>query len=176
MVWAQRAELTGAPAPAATAAGQVLPGLVIDVDACIVVCHSAKEQAAATFKSTFGYHPILAFLDNSGEFLAGLLRPGNAGANTAADHISVLDAALAQIPDAYRHGVPVLVRADGAGCSKAFLAHVRGRRAQGVRTEFTVGWAVTDREREAISRLPAGAWTDAIDADGRPARAPPLPS
>ena len=98
MVWAQRAELTGAPAPAATAAGQVLPGLVIDVDACIVVCPSAKEQAAATFKSTFGYHPILAFLDNSGEFLAGLLRPGNAGANTAADHISVLDAALAQIP------------------------------------------------------------------------------
>lgn len=139
-----------------------------------MVCHSAKEQAAATFKSTFGYHPILAFLDNSGEFLAGLLRPGNAGANTAADHISVLDAALAQIPDAYRHGVPVLVRADGAGCSKAFLAHVRGRRAQGVRTEFTVGWAVTDREREAISRLPAGAWTDAIDADGRPRESGPV--
>lgn len=74
----------------------------------------------------------------------------------------------------HRHGVPVLVRADGAGCSKAFLAHVRGRRAQGVRTEFTVGWAVTDREREAISRLPAGAWADAIDADGRPRESAPV--
>jgi len=86
---------------------------VLDVDASIVVCHSEKEQAAATFKSTFGYHPILAFLDNSGEFLAGLLRPGNAGANTAVDHIAVLDAALAQIPDVHRHGVPLLIRAGG---------------------------------------------------------------
>jgi hypothetical protein len=104
VVWAQRAEVTAAAVPAATAAGADLPGLVIDLDASIVECHSEKESAAATFKSTFGYHPILAFLDNSGEFLAGLLRPGNAGANTAADHITVLDAALTQIPDAHRHG------------------------------------------------------------------------
>jgi Transposase DDE domain group 1 len=167
VVWAQRAEVTGAPVPAATAAGVELPGLVVDVDASIVECHSEKESAAATFKSTFGYHPILAFLDNSGEFLAGLLRPGNAGANTAADHITVLDAALVQIPDAQRHGVPVLIRADGAGCSKAFLAHVRGLREHAVLTEFTVGWAVTDRERAAIARLPTRAWTPAIDAKGR---------
>jgi hypothetical protein len=145
----------------------VLAGLVVDVDASIVVCHSEKESAAATFKSTFGYHPILAFLDNSGEFLAGLLRPGNAGANTAADHITVLDQALAQIPDAHRHGAAVLVRADGAGCSKAFLAHVRGLRAQGVGIGFSVGWAVTERERTAIAALPERVWTDAIDADGR---------
>lgn len=167
VTWAQRAEVCGAPVPAATAAGVELPGLVIDVDASIVECHSEKESAAATFKSSFGYHPILAFLDNSGEFLAGILRPGNAGANTAADHITVLDAALAQIPDAHRHGTPVLIRADGAGCSKAFLAHVRGLREQAVATEFTVGWAVTDRERDAIARLPAAAWTDAVDAAGR---------
>ena len=166
-VWAQRAEVCGAPVPAAGAAGQALPGLVIDLDASIVVCHSEKESAAATFKHTFGYHPLLAFLDNSGEFLAGLLRPGNAGANTAADHITVLDAALAQIPDEHRHGCPVLVRADGAGCSKAFLTHIRGLREQAVASEFTVGWAVTDRERTAISRLPARAWTDAVDAEGR---------
>jgi hypothetical protein len=113
-----------------------------------------KESAAATFKSTYGYHPIMAFCDNSGEFLAGLLRPGNAGANTAADHIAVLDQALAQIPDAHRHGVPILVRADGAGCSKAFLAHIRGLREQAVATEFSVGWAVTEREREATDKLP----------------------
>jgi hypothetical protein len=144
VLWAQRAEVTGRPVPAATAAQVELPGLVIDVDATIVVAHSEKESAAPTFKHTFGYHPLLAFLDNSGEFLAGLLRPGNAGANTAADHIAVLDAALAQIPDTHRHGVPVLVRADGAGCSKAFLAHIRGLREHAVMTEFSVGWAVTD--------------------------------
>jgi Transposase DDE domain group 1 len=167
VVWAQRAEVTGRPVPAASAAGVELPGLVIDVDASIVVCHSEKEQAAATFKSTFGYHPILAFCDNSGEFLAGLLRPGNAGANTAADHITVLDQALDQIPDAHRHGVPILLRADGAGCTKAFLAHIRSLRGQAVLTEFSVGWAVTERERKAIDRLPARAWTPALDADGR---------
>ena len=167
MVWAQRAEVTGRPVPAATAAGVELPGLVIDIDATIVVTHSEKESAAATFKHTFGYHPILAFCDNSGEFLAGLLRPGNAGANTATDHITVLDAALEQVPDAHRHGVRLLVRADGAGCSKAFLAHVRSLREQATVAEFSVGWTVTERERKAIDRLPARAWTPAIDADGR---------
>jgi hypothetical protein len=79
-----------------------------------VECHSEKEQAAPTFKHGFGYHPLLAFCDNTGEFLAARLRSGNAGSNTAADHIAVLDAALAQVPDAYRHGHPILVRADGA--------------------------------------------------------------
>jgi hypothetical protein len=167
VVWAQRAEVTGAAVPAARAAGVALPGLVVDVDASIVVCHSEKESAAATFKHTFGYHPILAFLDNSGEFLAGLLRPGNAGANTAADHIAVLDQALPQIPDVHRHGVPMLVRADGAGCSKAFLTHIRGLREQGVMTEFSVGWAVTERERIAITALPARGWTAAVDAEGQ---------
>jgi hypothetical protein len=167
IAWAQRAEVTGAAVPAATAAGVALPGLVLDVDASIVICHSEKESAAATFKHTFGYHPILVFCDNSGEFLAGLLRPGNAGANTAADHITVLDQALAQFPDAHRHGVPMLVRADGAGCTKAFLAHIRGLRQQHVLTEFSVGWAVTDRERAAIRQLPERAWTAAVDADGR---------
>jgi hypothetical protein len=80
--------------------------LVIDLDASIVICHSDKEQAAPTFKHTFGYHPMLAFCDNTGEFLAAELRCGNAGSNTAADHITVFDAALAQIPDAHRHGRP----------------------------------------------------------------------
>jgi hypothetical protein len=100
----------------------VVPGLVIDLDASLVTCHSEKEQAAATFKHGFGYHPLLAWLDNTDEALAAMLRPGNAGSNTAADHIAVLDAALAQIPDSYRHGHPILIRADGAGCTKAFLA------------------------------------------------------
>jgi hypothetical protein len=101
--WLARAEL-GRAGPAVTAGGRAWPGLVLDVDATLVTCHSEKEQAAPTCKGGFGYHPLLVFCDNTGEALAGVLRPGNAGANTAADHITVTDAALAQIPDSHRHG------------------------------------------------------------------------
>jgi hypothetical protein len=166
LAWAQRAELSGEPFPPARAAGRVLPGLVIDLDASIVVCHSEKEQAAPTFKKTFGYHPMLAFCDNTGEFLAAQLGKGNAGSNTAADHIAVLDAALAQIPDQHRHGTPILVRADAAGCTREFLNHLRDLRDAVVSCEFSVGWAITGRERAAISTIPARVWADAVDADG----------
>ena len=166
VVWAQRAELTGQPFPPATAAGRELRGLVIDLDASIVVCHSEKEQAAPTFKKSFGFHPMLAFCDNTGEFLAATLRRGNAGSNTAADHITVLDAALAQVPDQHRHGSPILVRADTAGCTREFLDHVRSRRDEAVSCEFSVGWAITAKERAAISAIPAWLWADAVDVDG----------
>ena len=166
VVWAQRAELTGEPFPPARAAGRALPGLVIDLDASIVVCHSEKEHAAPTFKKTFGYHPMLAFCDNTGEFLAAALRRGNAGSNTAADHITVLDAALAQIPDQHRYGTPILVRADTAGCTREFLAHLRSLRDTAVTCEFSVGWAIRDKERTAISAIAKPVWADAIDADG----------
>ena len=94
--------------------------------------------------------------------------PSNAGSNTAADLITVLDQALAEIPDEYRHGYPILARSDGAGASKALLAHVRARHGTGVDIEFTVGWAVTEREHTAIATLPAKAWTPAIDVAGDP--------
>jgi hypothetical protein len=71
-----------------------------------------------------------------------------------------------QIPDAYRHGTPLLVRADTAGCTKAFLAHTRQLRTRGMATEFSVGWAITDRERAAIADIPTQAWTAAIDTAG----------
>ena len=123
--WLARAELRRDLA-AAVAGGRVLPGLIIDLDASLVTCHSEKESAAATFKGGFGYHPLLAFLDNTGEALAGLLRPGNAGSNTAADHITVTDLALAQVPDAERYGQPILVRADGAGATRDWLTYLAG--------------------------------------------------
>jgi hypothetical protein len=110
---------------------------------------------------------MLAYLDNTGEALAGLLRAGNAGANTAADHVAVLDAALLQIPDEHRHGTPILIRTDTAGCSKAFLAHIRGLREQHIAAEFSVGWAISDRERAAIAAVPEHIWASAIDTDGR---------
>jgi Transposase DDE domain group 1 len=164
-VWAQRAEATGQAFPPARAAGRELPGLVIDLDATIVIAHSEKQSAAPTFKGSFGFHPMAAWLDNSGEFLAAMLRPGNAGANTAADHIAVLDAALAQIPDEHRHGAPILVRADTAGASKAFLAHLDALRGQGTQVEFSVGWR-TDRLHDVLARVPKRAWVEAIDSDG----------
>jgi hypothetical protein len=166
-VWLARAEL-GRSLPAATAGGRVLVGLVVDLDATLVACHSEKEAAGATFKGGFGYHPLLAFLDNTGEALAGLLRPGSAGSNTAADHITVTDAALAQIPEVDRYGQPILIRADGAGATKEWLVHLRGLRAQGLQVEFSVGFTMTKAVQAAIDALPSTAWTPAIEADGSP--------
>jgi len=164
IAWAQRSE-TRTAFPQASAAGRVIPGLVVDIDATIVICHSEKEDATPTWKKTFGYHPILAFLDNTNEALAGILRPGRAGSNTAADHIAVLDQALTQIPDAHRHGAPLLVRTDTAGCTKAFLTHIRALRETGVDARFTVGAPIDAEVRDAVSALPAQAWLPAIDAD-----------
>jgi hypothetical protein len=81
-------------------------------------------------------------------------------------HITVLDAALAQIPDQHRHGTPILVRADTAGCTREFLAHLRSLRDTAVSCEFSVGWAITAKERAAISAIPAWLWADAVDVDG----------
>jgi hypothetical protein len=164
--WALRAQ-AGRPLPASTAGGTPCDGLVLDVDATLV-CHSEKEQAAATFKGSFGYHPLLVWLDNTNEALAGMLRAGNAGANTAADHITVIDQALAQIPHAHRHASPILVRADGAGCSRAFLAHLRGLRDQrGLDVRFSVGFTMTEQVQDAILALPEQAWTPAVEPDGQ---------
>jgi hypothetical protein len=163
VAWAQTYETRGG-LPAVTVAGQPVAGLVLDLDATIVICHSEKESATRTWKKTFGYHPLLCFLDNTREALSGLLREGRAGSNTTADHVTVLDAALAQIPDAHRHGNPVLIRSDSAGCTQGFLAHVRSQRAQGINTCFSVGVAITEPVREAIRA--ATGWVPAIDTDG----------
>ncbi len=112
-------------------------------------------------------HPLLVFLDNTGEALAGILRPGNAGANTATDHIEVTDLALAQIPDDMRHGTPILFRTDGAGCSRAWLAHLRSLREEcGLDVRFSVGFTMAAAVQEVILALPPVAWTPAIEADG----------
>ena len=146
-----------------------MPGLVVDLDASLVTCHSEKEQTAATFKHGLGYHPMLAWLDNTDEALAGMLRPGNAGSNNAADHIQVTDEALGQIPDEHRHGTPILVRSDSAGGTREWLAHLRGLRdQQGLQVSFSVGFRVTNQVKDAIGRLPESAWTVAVDAAGEP--------
>jgi hypothetical protein len=145
-------------------AGHVIAGLVLDVDATIVICHSDKEFASKTWKRTYGYHPLLVFLDATGEALSGLLRTGRAGSNTTADHIAVLDRALAQIPDAHRHGSDILIRSDSAGATKGFLTHIRGLREHGVRSLFSIGAAITEPIRAAITACVG--WQPALDTDG----------
>jgi hypothetical protein len=110
-------------------AGPAAPGtggglILLDVDATVVTSCSEKEQAAPTWKKTFGFHPLTVFADHgpegSGEPLAIMLRPGNAGSNTAADHIQAVKLALAQLPQGLRRRV--LIRADSSGGTHEFLA------------------------------------------------------
>lgn len=160
-VWAQLPAL-----PASKVADTDLGDtVVLDVDATLVTSHSEKESAAPTFKRGFGFHPLAVWCDNTTEMLSVTLRPGNAGANTAADHIDVLARAIAQIPG--KHRARMLVRADGAGATHDLLdwlttqGHVRGRDLQ-----YSVGFSVTGRIRDAIALVPKTVWTPAIDAGG----------
>ena len=137
------------------------PGFyVIDLDATLITSHSDKAGASPTYKRGFGFHPLLAFLDGTGEALAGILRPGNAGSNTAADHVTVLTMALAQLP-VDPTVVEVIARADSAGLTHGFIdacvnANVR----------FSVGHDLTEPVRSACLAIPPGAWEPAITADG----------
>jgi hypothetical protein len=137
--------------------------LVVDADATLVLAHSdAKQGAAGTYKHSFGFHPLLAYLDRGaapGEPLAGLLRPGNAPAGGADDLIELVDLALAQLPTTDRS---VLVRSDSAGASTRLAWHLRD---QGV--GFSVGMPIDAHVRQAILAQAEPAWTPAIDADGQ---------
>ena len=139
------------------------PGRVIlDIDATLVTSHSDKERAAGTYKGGYGFHPLLCFAATTGEALSGILRPGNAGSNTAADHIEVLDAALAQLPAGFAR-CGTLVRCDSASATHAFLSAVVDRGLL-----FSVGCDLSGRVREAILALPESAWVPALDAAGVP--------
>ena len=161
-VWAQ---LPGG-VPASQVAGTDLDDvIVLDTDATIVVAHSEKENAAPTFKRTFGFHPLGVWCDNTSEFLAAKLRAGNAGSNTAADHIEVLTDATAQIPAAHRK--KLLIRSDGAGASHKLLDWLTAQnQVRGRSVEYSVGFPITEALREAIDLVPKMIWTSALDADG----------
>jgi hypothetical protein len=134
--------------------------LTLDIDATILIAHSEKEQAAGTWKRTFGYHPLECYLDETGEPLAAILRPGNAGSNTAEDHIRVLELALAQLPqqDLDR---PMLVRTDTGGCSHEFITACREADIR-----YSVGYELDDRVREAALKIDDSQWIEAIEPDG----------
>ncbi len=148
-------------------AGKLLTGwVVIDLDATLITAHSVKQGAAATFKKGYGFHPLGAWCANTVESLAMLLRPGNAGSNTVADHIRVLGEALVQVPLRYRH--KILIRIDGAGATYELLEHLQQMNTAWRTVRFTVGWTITDTDDDAISRLPESAWTDSPHQDGTP--------
>jgi Transposase DDE domain group 1 len=137
------------------------PGFyVIDIDATLVNAHSDKQQAAPTWKRGFGFHPLLAYLDATGEALAGVLRPGNAGSGTASDHVRVLADALGQLPidPAERE---VIARADSAGWSHGFVNECRQRHVR-----FVIGHQLTVEIASVLVNLPKRAWQPAITADG----------
>ncbi len=165
-VWSQLESRGGLPASrvADTDLGDTV---VLDVDATLVTTHSEKENAASTFKRGFGYHPLGVWCDNTQESMALMLRPGNAGSNTVADHIAVLTAAIDQVPATHRK--KLLIRADGAGASHGLLDWLTALNAKHGRTvEYSVGYAVTDKVRDAIARVPRKAWQPAITAQGEP--------
>jgi hypothetical protein len=158
-------QLVGGP-PAATAAGRdVGVGVVVlDVDSTLLIAHSDKEGAAPTYKHSYGFHPILVTCDNTGELLAIRLRPGNAGANTAADHLDVLAEAIAQVPAGHQRRL--LIRGDSAAATHAVLAWLTAQTTSRRRVEYSVGWSIGEPERAAITALPSSAWSAALAADG----------
>ena len=139
------------------AAGLAPTKLTLDFDASLVNVHTDKEKAAPTYKRGFGYHPLMVYLDETDEALASMLRPGSAGACTAADHIALLDAAIAQLPvltkaDDPDNGMDVLVRADTAGATHGFVDAIVAKRF-----ELSIGFDITEAVRLAILEVPEAA-------------------
>lgn len=135
--------------------------LILDIDATLITAHSEKEGATGTYKGGFGFHPLLCFEAGGGEALAGLLRPGNAAAHTALDHIEVLERALAQLPPGTANR-GTLVRCDSGGATHAFLEAVVARGLS-----FSVGYDLSEKQRQRLLALPESAWTPALDAEGK---------
>jgi hypothetical protein len=144
-------ELHGAPAER----------LTIDIDATLITAHSEKENAAGNYKHGYGFHPLGAYADDTREALAMLLRPGNAGSNTAADHVLVIDRAIAQLPAARVENLQILIRADSAGATHATAGHCFEQNLR-----FSFGYELTEQVRTAILETRRRAWIPALDQDG----------
>ena len=147
--------------------------VILDVDAALVEVHSAnKEQARSHFKGGFGFHPMVCFLDATGEALSGILRAGNATANSGADQLTAVDLAIEQLPEEYRAGhrpgddpatvaQRIVVRADSAGAVAGFIDGLVERNV-----EFSIYARVNDALHQAIAAVPADSWAPAVNAAG----------
>jgi len=159
------------------AAGAAPDEVVLDVDASLVEIHSERKQGATPhFKRGFGFHPMFCFLDNDGEALAGVLRPGNAAANSGADQLVVVDMAIGQLPAEHQQGHqpgdpadrvvhPILVRADSAGAVRSFIDGLTARNCH-----FSISARVSNALDTAIANIADDAWRPAVNADGEPRR------
>ena len=156
----------------AAGAGPAGDQMIIDVDSTIIRTKSDKQDAAPTYKRTYGHHPLLAMCAETDEVLAGMLRPGNAGANCAADHVVLLADALAQLPAVWQAGHDVgdgrpverriLVRSDSAGASHWLAEECVERNI-----EFSLGYQIDHRVRDGVASVPTGCWHRAVEADGQ---------
>ena len=162
--WAQVAARHGA-LPGIRLADRTLDGVTcIRLDATVTPAHSDKELAEANFKG-YGHHPLLAACDNTGEPLAWMLRRGSAGSNTAADHIALVNAAIAALPPGFRRRL--MITCDGAGASHDLVKHLDKLAARpGHQLIYSVGWALGEREKTALRLVPEQAWQIAIDGRG----------
>jgi hypothetical protein len=170
--------LAGARAQARSAvwaagAGPAGDEAIVDFDATLVTTKADKGDAAPTYKHTYGHHPLLAMCAETGETLAAMLRPGNAGSNTAADHVVVLAAAIAQLPEDWQAGhqpgddaalahKSLVARADAGGASHWFAEECRARNIG-----YTLGYYIDHRVREALLLVQEEAWEPAIEPGGR---------
>ncbi|CBG67269.1 putative transposase [Streptomyces scabiei 87.22] len=141
--------------------------VTVDLDGVLVIAHSDKEDAAPTWKRTYGHHPLMGFVDHgpggTGEPVAALLRPGNAGSNTASDHVTAAQLALAQLPKKYRRGRRTLIRTDSAGGTHDFVGWLAQR---GRWLSYSAGMVITDAIHQHVLKVPASAWTAAVETGG----------
>jgi Transposase DDE domain group 1 len=162
--WAQ-IEARHGSIPGVAIADKVLEQVIcIRLDATVTPAHSDKEGAEPNFKG-YGHHPLLGYCDNTREGLSWMMRPGSAGSNTVADHLTVLDAAIAAVPAKHRRRL--MVTCDGAGASHGLIARLDELASRpGRQLTYSVGWDLGERERTAIRLVPEEAWHNAIDARG----------
>ncbi|MFF4250634.1 transposase [Streptomyces sp. NPDC001663] len=152
--------LAGDAAP--DAGGQV----IVDIDGVLVLAHS-RSRTPRPGRRRSGTNPLMGFVDHSrggsGEPVVGLLRPGNACSNTAADHIEATKLALAQLPKRLRRGRQTLIRTDSGGGTHEFVAWLARR---GRWLSYSVGMTSTDAVHQAVLKVPTSAWTPAVEPDG----------
>ena len=151
--------------PGVRVADKMLEGVTcLRLDASVVACHSDKAGAEPNFKG-FGLHPLGCWCDNTGEPLAGMLRPGSAGSNTTADHLTVLDAAISALPPGYRRRL--MITCDGAGASHGLIDRLDQLASRpGRQLVYSVGWELGKREKAAITQVPEDAWQIAVSPRG----------
>ena len=157
----------------AAGAGPAGDEAIVDLDATLIRTRADKEDARPTYKRTYGHHPLLAMIAECDEVLTGKMRPGNAGANCAEDHVVVLEAAIAQLPAAWQAGhhpgddpataqKRLLIRADAAGASHWLTEECRDRNLQ-----YSIGYHIDHRVRDALLLTQEQAWVRAIEPGGK---------